>query len=421
MHIEIKRGLDVDIAGAPVQGIGDTENTPTIGIVGADYPAVKPALSIAEGDTVACGQTLFTDARRPEIRITSPVSGEIAAIHRGAKRRLVSIVIASGGHDRMALPSAVAARERSSGPAIRELLLESGLWAAIRARPFDAIADPASEPQALLINAADTSPHAVDPAVVIDDKAEAFQRGVAALGLLSEKTMLCTPAGLAIDQAQLGTVEHITVAGPHPAGLTGTLIRFLTSPTTQPDIWHIGYQDAIALGELLITGELPAERVVSIAGPGASRPRIVRTQLGASILELSNGATSDGLHVLSGSPLGGRPVAPNAEFLGRYDTQIAVLGGPRGVAGAPSDSRRAGNARSSGMLSVEAFDRVWPFAGPPVPLLRALLARDVNRSHELGCLALGAEDLALCSYVCPANIDYGAALRDVLDELGAGR
>ena len=52
-----------------------------------------------------------------------------------------------------------------------------------------------------------------------------------------------------------------------------------------------------------------------------------------------------------------------------------------------------------------------------VPLLRALLIQDTDQAQDLGCLELDAEDLALCSFVCPGKNDYGTALRLNLEQI----
>lgn len=416
MHIHIKRGLDIDIAGKPAQRIENPPAPSAVAVLGTDYPGVRPVLAVSAGQTVALGETLFTAAHNSDIRITAPAAGEVVAIEHGARRHLAAIEIAIQGS--ASISFAAAERNRTLDAAsLREILLESGLWAAIRARPFDEIADPHVTPRALIVNAVDTSPLAPDPSIVIAERPTAFHAGVRALSMLSERSFLCSRPSLDVDAAAIGAARHVTVTGPHPAGLVGTQIRYLTAPTREPVIWHVGYQDAIAVGELLRSGGILAERIVSLAGAGVARPRLLRTRLGVSLRDLAAGECVDGTPLVSGSPLAGRRAGPKTTYLGRYDIQVSAMLDRNQAAGS---QLRLPQSEAPGMLAVEAFERVWPFAGPPIPLLRALLCGDLDRAYDLGCLAMNEEDLALCSYVCPSRIDYGAALKDVLRELRSG-
>ena len=232
-------------------------------------------------------------------------------------------------------------------------------------------------------------------------------------------------------------------SGPHPAGLPGTHIHYLDPVAADRSVWHIGYQDVIAIGHLFKTGRLLTERVVSVGGPGAVKPRLLRTRPGASITELLAGevAPQRNCRLISGSVLGGFAAEGPMAFLGRYDNQISViveqaerrLFGWFGTAwdkysfavpfaAARSQARlreitTARNGRRAAMIPVAAFERVMPLDILPVPLLRALLVKDTDSAQALGCLELAEEDLALASFVCPAKQDYGAALRLNLEQI----
>ncbi len=162
----------------------------------------------------------------------------------------------------------------------------------------------------------------------------------------------------------------------------------------------MGYQDVIAIGHVIATGELPERRIVALAGSGARQPRLLRVPMGADFSTLLQEETHPDGRVISGSVLTGRTTNPATRYLGRFHNQITVL--------ADAGSSQA----TTGMLAVEAFERVWPFDSPPLPLLRALLIQDTETAEALGCLDLEPEDLALCSYVCPAGLNYGRALQE---------
>jgi Na+-transporting NADH:ubiquinone oxidoreductase subunit A len=254
---------------------------------------------------------------------------------------------------------------------------------------------------------------------------------------------LCTGPGWPGFEPAGTSIRRVEFSGPHPAGLPGTHIHYLDPVAADRSVWHIGYQDVIAIGHLFRTGRLLTERVVSVGGPGAVKPRLLRTRPGASITELLAGEVSAqrNCRLISGSVLGGFAAEGPMAFLGRFDNQISVIavqperrlfgwfgsGSEQySFAGPFASGRRqsrlrefttARNGRRAAMIPVRAFERVLPLDILPVPLLRALLVKDTDAAQALGCLELAEEDLALTSFVCPAKQDYGAALRINLDQI----
>ena len=236
-------------------------------------------------------------------------------------------------------------------------------------------------------------------------------------------------------------VRHTEFAGPHPAGLPGTHIHFLHPVGADRTVWHISYQDVIAIGKLFTEGQLWAERVVALSGPGFTLPRLVTTQLGASIDDLTTGELEQNLSVrlISGSVLNGHTAEDTSAWLGRYHTQVTALPrqGKRKLFGwlRSGGYSFAGRLRSrtpeaegellttaqygrrTAMLPITAFDKVMPLDMLPAPLLKALLIKDTDQAQLLGCLELAPEDLALCTFVCPGKNDYGAVLLENLKHI----
>jgi Na+-transporting NADH:ubiquinone oxidoreductase subunit A len=240
------------------------------------------------------------------------------------------------------------------------------------------------------------------------------------------------------------TFERLRVAGfsgPHPAGLAGTHIHFLNPVSAGLSVWHIDYQDVIAIGALFSRGQIDTARVVALGGEPLKKPRMVRTRLGASIDDLLAGELSDGrsCRVVSGSVLSGRTASGSNAYLGRYHQQVSLLAEEResklfGWLGIVSRRytasatflKRTGhrrkisfttarNGRYSAMIPVRVFDKVIPLDILPSSLFRALMVGDTEQAQALGCLELAEDDLALCSFVCPAKQDYGAVLRQNLE------
>ncbi|MEZ5505473.1 MAG: Na(+)-translocating NADH-quinone reductase subunit A [Gammaproteobacteria bacterium] len=438
---KIKRGLNLPISGAPKQVIEDGPVIRTVAVLGNDYVGVKPTMLVKVGDRVKKGQALFADKKTEGVKFTAPASGTISAIHRGHKRVLQSVVIDVEGDDAESF-SAFAPTELSQlGRArVEENLLNSGMWTAFRTRPFSKIPAPGSEPSSIFVTAIDTNPLAADPAVVIKEDAVAFQQGLDVISNLSKTVYLCKAAGAKIGGNGIAKEEEFD--GPHPAGLPGTHIHLLDPVGGKKTVWHINYQDVIAIGKLFTTGKLASERVVSLAGPQVTNPRLLRTLMGASLQELTAGQLQSAENrVISGSVLSGQVAYGPFAFLGRYHLQVSVLreGRERNVleylwAGNEKHSvmnaflsklspgklfpfSTTTNGSPRGMVPIGSYERIMPLDILPTQLLRALIVGDTESSQDLGCLELDEEDLALCTYVCPGKYEYGPILRDMLTRI----
>jgi len=448
MLIRTKRGLDLPITGAPEQSVSAGASVGSVALLGPDYLGLKPTMQVQEGDRVKLGQPLFTDKKNPGVTFTSPGSGVVESINRGARRVLQSVVIRLAGegsseresfnqYDRGELASL-------SDHQVRENLLTSGLWTALRTRPYSKVPSPDGVPSALFVTAMDSSPLAADPSVVIGEFVQDFRDGLTILSKLFDgEIYVCKAPGSTVPVPEQDRFVTAEFAGPHPAGLVGTHIHFLKPVSATRGVWHMGYQDVIAVGRLFTTGELWVERIVSLAGPVVGRPRLLRTRLGASTEDLVRDELSgEECRVLSGSVLNGRRAAGWACFLGRYHNQVSVLreGRERELFGWISpgvdrysaanvflSSLRRGaklfsfstsqNGSPRAMVPIGTYERVMPLDVLPTQLLRALLVRDTDSAQALGCLELDEEDLALCSFVCPSKYDFGPVLRENLEHI----
>ncbi len=448
VHV-IKRGLDLPITGEPQQVIEEGRTVTHVAVMADDYPLMKPRMHVAEGDEVKRGQILFEDRKSEGVRFTSPGAGTVVAVNRGKRRVLQSVVIELSEADRGGDGPQVefeSYAEDATGQALKDLLAESGQWAALRARPFSRVPSPTESCAALFVTAIDTHPLTADPAVVLKGAEADFQRGLKALSTLTEgTTWLCKKAG-----AKIPTVDGVKVAefeGRHPAGLVGTHIHTLDPVNRQKIVWHIGYQDVLAIGRLLATGKLDTRRVVALGGPTVGKPRLLRTRLGASTDQLVEGELSDVENrVVAGSVFGGRSAGGAVlGYLGRYHNQITALRegrdrvffgwlrpgfdqysivrvfAARWFGGGEKKSNYEFTTDTNGshraMVPIGMFEKVMPLDIMPTFLLRALVKDDIERAEHLGCLELDEEDLALCSFVSPGKEDFGVALRRNLTEI----
>ncbi len=431
-HFTTKKGLDIPVSGKPEQSIHPAQGVTSVALLGADFIGLKSKILVNPGDRVGLGQPLFHDKHDPLVKYTAPASGTVAAVNRGARRVLQSVVIAldeGAGKEKRFPVFNIEGLAGLGESTVREVLLSSGLWTAFRARPFDRVPHSGSHPRALFVTAIDTQPLAANPQVIIDCHREAFRHGLRVISQLTAGPVyLCAGVGGQIDDLMIDRLQQVAFSGPHPAGLVGTHIHHLSPVSAEKPVWHIGYQDVIAIGKLFTTGQLWTERVVALGGTSVIRPRLLRTRLGASIDDLVRDEIAEHppCRLISGSVLNGHIATGTQAYLGHYHHQVSVIhenekrhrlfGWFRG-AGGNEPLTTALHGRLTAMVPVGDFERVMPLDILPVPLLRALLVRDTDLAQNLGCLDLAEEDLALCSYVCPAKYDYGSVLRINLDQI----
>lgn len=442
--IKIKKGLDLPISGAPEQRIEDARAVRSVAVLGPDYPGMKPTMLVSEGDRVAKGQALFSDKKNDGVLFTAPAAGTVSAINRGAKRVLESVVVEVEGDAEEHFEAYGASQIDTLDPQkVRDQLIRSGLWVALRMRPFSQVPAIDSTPHSVFVTALDTQPLAADPAPIIEASATEFAAGLDVLARLTEGPVyLCQAAGKFLPSGSNGRVSVQEFGGVHPAGLPGTHIHFLDPVGPRKTVWFIGYQDVIAIGTLFLTGKIDATRVVALGGPGVSQPRLLRTVLGANLEELTAGELAGGDNrIISGSVLSGRSGSGSLGFLGRYHVQVSVLpeDRERRLFGwlSPGTNRHSvfpiyaskwlgekgirftttSNGSPRGMVPIGTYESVMPLDILPTQLLRALLVGDLDTAINLGCLELDEDDIALCTYACPAKYDYGPVLRTVLDTI----
>ncbi|MGQ7847139.1 Na(+)-translocating NADH-quinone reductase subunit A [Granulosicoccus sp. 3-233] len=451
--ITIDKGLDLPLDGKPEQTIHDARPVTAVALTGRDYLGLRPTMAVAEGDHVTLGQPLFSAKHDAAVKFTAPGSGVVESIHRGARRVLQSVVIRLDADEEIpTLTDPVSPDElfRLEPQVVRETLCRTGLWTAFRTRPYSKIPHSDSAADAIFVTAMDTNPLAADPQVVIAEQADAFGHGLQVLTKLTDgKVHVCKAVGANVPVPENqpsthgGGIHSSEFAGPHPAGLPGTHIHHLHPVNESRTVWHLGYQDVIAIGKLFTTGKLWTERVIALAGPVVTKPRLLRTRLGASTEELvADSLEKTECRIITGSVLSGRRAANQTAYLGRYHTQLSVLaeGRKRELLGwinpksnkfsitnvlfssfnrerADFEFHTSTNGSPRAMVPTGNFERVMPLDILPTQLLRALLVSDTDMAQKLGCMELDEEDLALCAFVCSGKYDYGPVLRSNLEQI----
>ena len=445
---KIRKGVDIRLVGSPADSVSAAKRATTYAIQPPDFPGLITKLNVREGDTVEAGTSLFHDKKKPTVQYTSPVSGKVSAIVRGAKRRILGVVVEADASDKYKEFSPLDLN-KSSREEVLERVLEGGMFPFFRQRPFDVVADPADSPRSIHVSGFDSSPLACNNTVALEGRMEDFQNGINALSILAGKGGV--HLGIKCCDTTYSSVTGCTVTefeGPHPAGNVGVQIHH-TSPVNKGKVvWTIGYQDVANLGALLSSGKYVPTRVVACGGSECKEAAHINSLVGAPISSLvsvpSEASNGDKVRVISGSPLTGTQVEANG-FLGAYDYAVALL--PEGheprfllTSGwlglgldrfslsksyfswlrprskeFTLDTNMGGEERA--FVVTGEYEKVFPFDIYPVHLLKSILVNDIDSMEKLGIYEVAPEDFALCEYGCTSKIPVQQIVREGLEAL----
>ncbi|MBD79464.1 MAG: NADH:ubiquinone reductase (Na(+)-transporting) subunit A [Crocinitomicaceae bacterium] len=436
-NIKIRRGVDIKLNGAADQKSSPT-STSTVAIKPTDFHNLIPKLVVKQGDTVKAGSPIFYDKLHPEMQFVSPVSGEIAEVIRGEKRRILEVRVLADKetvfetHD-------VSNASNSDATAIKELLLKSGNWPLIKQRPFDIVADPGKSPKAIFVSAFDSAPLAPDYNFILKDRGEDLQTGIDALAKLTAGKVQVVTATNAGVFGSLKNCERHVVNGPHPAGNVGVQIHNIDPVNKGEQVWVVNPQDLAAMGSFLRTGKIDINRTVALTGSEVKAPQYFNVTLGTAVEALTKGNLNDGgLRVISGNVLTGDNVGGKG-YLGFYHHQVTVI--PEDdepeffgwIAPGlnkfslsrtffswltPNKKYNLGTSQHGeerAFVMSGEYEKVFPFDIYPVQLLKSMLVKDIDAMESLGVYEVAPEDFALCEFGCTSKIDVQEIVREGLD------
>lgn len=435
--IKIKRGLDIRLMGAAEKIYISAEKSLTYAVKPPDFPGLVPKLNVHPGDHVMAGTTLFFNKYLPDIKFSSPVSGEVKSVNRGERRRIIEVVVEAESEIRYfdfkpAQPSELG-RE-----GIIKKLLDSGLWPMIRQRPYAIVANPERKPRDIYISGFDTAPLAPDMDFIVKGNVEDFQTGIDALSQLTEgKIHLSLNGHYPPDEvfAKAKNIEFHYFTGPHPAGNPGIQIHHINPVNKGETVWYVQPQEVIMIGRLFRKGIYDAAKVIALTGSEVKKPRYYKLISGASIEPLIKDNVTPGNHrYISGNVLTGSKIT-KIGHIGFYDNHVTII--PEGDKfeflgwASPgfnkfSNSRtfmswlavgkkyridtNLNGARRAFVMSGE-YEKVLPMDIYPVHLLKAILVEDIDRMENLGIYEIAEEDLALCEYVCTSKMEVQSIVR----------
>ncbi|MGK0365630.1 MAG: Na+-transporting NADH:ubiquinone oxidoreductase subunit A [Saprospiraceae bacterium] len=402
-----------------------------------------PKVTVEVGDTVKAGDVLFFDKKRPEIMHTSPVSGKVIEVTRGEKRSIARIVVLADTEQQSkaftAPDLATASREE-----LVNFLLESGVWTMIRQRPFNVTPAPADLPRDIFVSTFNTGPNAPDTNVLVAGREAAFQRGLDVLNSLTAGTVYLgvnakrdtIPSSAFINAAGVDTQYF---HGKHPAGNVGIQIHHTAPMSASDKVWTMGVQEVISLGNLFLTGQYDASRLVALTGKEFTDNKYVRTHAGANIGELTKGnLAGENYRLVSGDVLSGKSTSEDG-YLNIFDDQLTVLeegneyemfGWLLPLTPRPTISGTFPNflypehkfepttnthGEKRAFVVTGQYESVLPMDIYPQHVFKSIIVNDFERMEGLGAYELVEEDVALCEFVCTSKQPLQQILREGLE------
>ena len=443
--IKLRKGLDINLKGKAVQELKPVKEPGFYALVPDDFTGITPKVVVKEQEYVMAGGPLFIDKNHPELKFVSPVSGVVTSVERGARRKVLNIVVeaaAEQDYEEFGKKNVNAL----DGESVKAALLEAGMFAFIRQRPYDVIADPTMSPKAIFVSAFDSNPLAPDFEFVLKGEEANFQTGLDALAKMAKTYLSISVKQKAAALTQAKNVTVTAFDGPNPAGNVGVQINHISPVVKGETVWTIGAEAVIFIGRLFNTGRVDMTRKVAVTGSEVLRPAYCNLKVGALLTNVFSGnvTTDKTLRYISGNVLTGKKVSPNG-FLGAFDSQLTVI--PEGdnihemlgwimprfnqFSVNPSyfswlmgknkeyvfDARIKGGERH--MIMSNEYDKVFPMDIYPEYLVKAIIAGDIDRMEALGIYEVAPEDFALCEFVCSSKVEVQRIVRAGLDMLRA--
>ena len=443
--IKLRKGLDINLKGKAAEEFMSVKEPGFYSLVPDDFTGITPKVVVKEQEYVMAGGPLFIDKNHPELKFVSPVSGVVTSVERGARRKVLNIVVEAaaeqdyeefGKKDVNAL----------NGESVKAALLEAGMFAFIRQRPYDVIADPTMYPKAIFVSAFGSNPLAPDFEFALKGEEANFQTGLDALSKMAKTYLSISVKQKAAALTQAKNVTITAFDGPNPAGNVGVQINHISPVVKGETVWTIGAEAVIFIGRLFNTGRVDMTRKVAVTGSEVLKPAYCKLKVGALLTNVFSGNVTTGrdLRYISGNVLTGKKVNPNG-FLGAFDSQLTVI--PEGddihemlgwimprfnqfsvnhsyfswLLGNNKeyvlDARIKGGERH--MIMSNEYDKVFPMDIFPEYLVKAIIAGDIDRMEALGIYEVAPEDFALCEFVCSSKVEVQRIVRAGLDMLRA--
>ncbi len=446
--VKLKKGFDINLKGKATKNLAEVQ---------VDFYAVKPTdflgfskpkILVKEGEDVKAGQPLYYDKSLEEVKFVSPVSGKVVEIKRGAKRKVLEIIVESNHKDEAIENKQYSVSDIAnlSAEDVKSHLTVSGVWPNIIQRPYAVVANPSDTPKSIHISGFDSSPLAPDYDFVFKGQENYFNTGINVLKRLTKGFVhLNTSGDRELSKLYTNTkgVELNKIYGQHPAGNVGVQIHNIDPINKGDVVWTITPFGVIQIGKFFTEGKYDASKVIALAGSELKTAQYYTVKSGAKLTNLlkDNISSDDNVRVISGNPLTGEKVGKNG-FLGYYHNQVTVI--PEGDdyitfgSFVPSKDRLSfqrpfglfsflnskskeytvsANIQGEHRAFVQSgvFEKVVPMDILPVHLLKSILVQDYDAMEALGIYEVAEEDFALCEFVDASKHDVQAIIREGID------
>ena len=439
--IRLKKGLNINLKGEADKVYASIPQSDLFSLKPTDFHGLTPKLTVKAGDKVKAGSCIFFDKYNEKVRFSSPVSGEVTDVVRGAKRRILEVKLKADTetkYESFSTLDASANREQ-----FIEGLLESGVWPFIRQKPFDIIANPMDTPKAIFISTFNTAPLAPDNDFVLHGLEKEFQTGVDFLKKLTNGKIHLNVDGNTNPSTVFTSCKGVQInkiTGAHPAGNVGVQIHHIDPINKGDVVWYLYPQDVLTIARLFSEGKYDVSRIVALTGPQVEKPRYYRTIAGANIKNLldENTLIGDNNRFISGDVLTGKKIEEDGN-IGFYDSQVTVIeeGNQQEFLGwiAPNldkfslsksyfswlmPSKKYSlntnyNGEERAYVVTGQYEKVLPMDIYPMQLIKACLIDDIDSMEQLGIYEISPEDVALCEFVCTSKMEVQSIIREGLD------
>jgi Na+-transporting NADH:ubiquinone oxidoreductase subunit A len=440
-EIRLKKGLNINLLGEADKVYASVKPTERYVVKPTDFHGLTPKLAVKVGDKVKAGTTLFFDKYNDKVNFSAPVSGEVIDIVRGAKRKILEVVLKAD--EVIEYEHFISDTAKSiSREQIIDTMLKAGIWPFVRQKPYDIVANPTDMPKAIFISAFNSAPLTIDNDFALYGMDELFQKGLDYITQLSSgKTHLNIDGNTNSSTVFTGAKGVVInkISGAHPAGNVGIQVHHIDPINKGEVVWYLQPQDVIAIARLFTEGKYDVSRIVALAGSQVKKPKYYRTIAGATIANLLSDNINEGDNrIISGDILTGQHIDINGT-LGFYDTTMTVIeeGKEQEFLGwilpglhkfsasktflswlTPSkkytlNANMHGEERAYVMTG--EYEKVLPMDIFPAHLIKACMIEDIELMENLGIYEVSPEDFALCEFVCTSKIEVQTIIRNALE------
>lgn len=441
--IKLRKGLDINLAGKAAKEKVATAASSVYGLSPSSFPGITPKVAVKEGDHVLAGEPLFVNKACPEMGFASPVSGTVKAVVRGARRKVLMVTVEADA-EQQAHDYGKADVASLDSEAVKNKLLEAGLFGYINQMPYAVVASAQTQPDGIFVSALRDMPLACDFEFELQGNEEAFKTGLEALARIAPVHL-----GTGAEQTvpTLTSVEGVDLNvfdGPCPAGNVDVQINHISPMSKDKTVWTVDPTAVIFIGRLFLTGKVDLTRTIAVAGSRVKSPAYTDVKVGTPLKDILNGRLSQEEHIriINGNPLTGTHDTLDG-FLGAHTSEVTVI--PEGddvnetlgwimprtkefsvnhsyfswLFGKKKtydlDARIKGGERH--MIMSGEYDKVLPMDIYAEYLIKAIIAGDIDKQEQLGIYEVAPEDFALAEFVDSSKLPLQKIVREGLDIL----